>query len=94
MSISLLVRAITLPFLCVAALADPRNITSGTVIADEKPYYDQPQIVRHPSGTWVSLLAFAKSVQFRIIRTRGHRTNRSVCSLVHRERATQRRTCM
>jgi hypothetical protein len=38
---------------------DPRHILAGTTIADSKPYYDQPQIVRHPSGVWVCVLTGA-----------------------------------
>ena len=38
---------------------DPRDILGGTTIADALPYYDQPQIVRHPSGTWVCVLTGA-----------------------------------
>ena len=38
---------------------DPRHIFQGMVIADALPYYDQPQIVLHPSGNWVCVLTGA-----------------------------------
>ena len=40
-------------------MPDPRHILQGTVIADMLPYYDQPQIVQHPSGDWICVLTGA-----------------------------------
>ena len=42
-----------------AQVPDPRHILQGTVIADMLPYYDQPQIVQHPSGDWICVLTGA-----------------------------------
>ena len=41
------------------AQPDPRHILQGVVIADALPYYDQPQIVHHPSGDWICVLTGA-----------------------------------